>query len=147
MGALDGMVKAAHRTGVEYTEADVNSLAGGVGEVSMSVDAEGDTAVNTIRLSINVKDKNSNPFTGAIDVLINDSADVLDVAATPPAGAVATNAGVILHSPVAKSISHIVPDATGLIELDVTETGAKSFFPYVVLPDGQRVQGPTMTYA
>ena len=154
MGAVDELIRSAHRSGITYTEDDLNNLVGGVGAVDVTFDTEGDTAADTIRATFQFKDKNGNPFIGRIQASVYLSGNAKGtVLPTVPTGAVAVaTAGppdgsleLVVHT--AKLVFDVVSDGLGKFEIDVTDSGTPTFWWAVQLPDSRLFVSPGFTFA
>lgn len=146
MGAQSDLIKVGHRVGIDFDQAAADQLVGGVGDAVITLDNEGDEAADSIRASVQLKDTDGNNFAGAVDFLLTSDAAGL-VLGTAPTGTVTAGTGTIQHSPVAKTFTHVVSDSTGLLEMDVVDSGTPTLWPVAVMPDGRRVVGPAMTWA
>lgn len=114
-------------------------LAPGLAErVVFTVGAE---AVDVIKVTLQLKGpkKKNLGVRAALFAYLSDDAFGDSIAASAPSGgwAIATNG--LLIPVVANKAAHLVSEANGLIDVNVTETSAKSFWVVVVLADGSLV--------
>lgn len=99
----------------------------------------GAEAVNVIPLSLQLTDPWGDPITQPMHIKgwLSDAATGIGVSAAAPDGGVSDGgAGAIIAEPVANLVFDLVTDADGLIELDVQESTAKTFYFVAVQPNG-----------
>lgn len=124
------------------------------------VDAEitvGAEATNVINVAIQLKDAKGNDVAHrrAIMAYLSDDANGDSIVATEPATSVAIGTDGLLipvltgsaGSELAKSIFQLVSESDGDIDIDITETGADTFYLVLIMPNGRLVVSDAITFA
>ena len=110
----------------------------------------GTEAANVINVGVTLVDSEVATVASqqVVRVFVSDSATGVGIAATAPSSATAVGTdGVILVTDVAGKVYTVESAATGLFDLDVTETGTDTFYLVVVLPNGKTVVSGAITFA
>ena len=109
----------------------------------------GAQATNTINVAVQMQDGNGAALTESMSILalLSDDTDALDKTAAAPDGHVdvGTNGGCI----------HLVTDkffllntnSSGLVDLDIVESGAATWYLALIFPNGERVVSGAITFA
>jgi hypothetical protein len=132
--------------------ADHNALASGsvsntVAGVTFTI---GTIAGDVINIGIVLEDADGNALTAVANVIgfLSDDIAGLDVSGTAPDGTfIIGTDGFILASITAKLVFLLQSDAIGAIDLDITETGADTWYFVVVLANGTQVVSSAIVIA
>lgn len=149
MGGQTKLVQAAHRTGVEYSSSELEQLAGGIGDAVITLDTEGDTAANTIRATVQLKDKNDSDLVAptVVRAYLADNGKGSSLADTAPTGGVGIGTkGEIFLEDVTNKLLTVVSDVFGVFDLDIVDTGTPTFWLVVILSDGRLVVSAAITF-
>lgn len=121
---------------------------GAVAAHSVTFTAGTETA-NTINLAMQLKDANGASIGEkcAVDFYLSDSSVGLGVTATAPTGnfAIGTNGTFVVWT--AGKSGKLVSNASGQVDITITETGTPTFYPVVIFPDGTIQVGSAITFA
>lgn len=115
-------------------------------KASLSVGAE---AGNAIVVSIQLQDMNGNDLAnrGSVLAYLSDDANGDSVAATAPDGGVAIGTDGLAIPLVAGKCFLLTSEADGDIDLELTESGADTWYLVVVLPHGELAVSGAITFA
>lgn len=132
-------------TDLTITAEEINTLAGAPANVVFTVGAQVSTTIN---VGMQVNDANGDAVTApmALHAYFSDSDDGSDLAGTPP-DSVADGTDGFAIPLVAASIFTLVTDATGAIDIDVTEDGTDTWYLVVVLPNGSLVVSDAIAFS
>jgi hypothetical protein len=72
-----------------------------------------------------------------VDVYLAESATGLSLVTTVPDGGIAAAAGKSLGESITDAAIRLLSDVNGIIAFTITESTAKSFYPFLVLPTGE----------
>jgi hypothetical protein len=118
-----------------------------VGGATIAVGAE---AVNVIRASIQLKTEDGESIYERVHALahLSDASTGSGISTTAPNGGVAAGTnGKVLAELVADKLFLCESDASGRIDLDITESGTPTFYLVVLIPGGRRVVSSAITFA
>lgn len=118
-----------------------------LGLIDWTVGAE---AANVIKVTAKLKTVRNKAITErrAVRVWLTQSATTLAIAGTAPSGTVVIAAkGSVLATVTAKLFFHIITDAAGEFDLNITEVGAATWYVVVQLDDGTLLVSPAVTFA
>lgn len=110
--------------------------------------AAGAEAANVRRVTVQLKDENGANVAAktAVEIWLAISQANVNVAAVPDGGFAVGTKGTIVKELVADQLALCVTDATGALEVDITESTAKSFFVAVKLPNGTIVVSTAIAF-
>jgi hypothetical protein len=111
--------------------------------------AVGAQATDTINVAIQLQDPDGNALTESMSLLgfLCDDADGVDQTATAPDGHVATgSAGACIHL-VTDKFFLFNTNASGMVDIDIVESGADTWYLVLVFPNGERVVSDAITFA
>lgn len=138
-----------YQGGVKLTPiaAELNALDGAPLVATFVVGAE--TGGNTVNVAITLKDAGGTAVTvrGSVFAYLSNDANGDAIASATPSGGVAigTN-GLAIPVVVAKAFQ-LVSEANGLIDVNVVEAGAATWYLVVVLANGKLVASGAITFA
>lgn len=116
-------------------------------DAAITISAE---ATNAITASIQLKDNGGANLEeiGHVDAYLSDAATGIAISATAPATSVAAGTnGKIIKEQTTKLAWWLQSSAAGVIDLVITETGAKTWYLVVVLPNGRQIVSGAITFA
>ena len=101
----------------------------------------GTEAANVINVVIQLQDAMGNDMAqrNALTCYLSDDANGDSVTGTGPSSESAIGTDGVLELIVAKKIYYIVSESDGDIDIDFTETGDKTWYLVLVMPDGRLV--------
>lgn len=139
MAVLDGKVPRA--------KSPYKSVTTGV--VGFTISAEGAFAANEIRVGVQAKDDNGNNIAAGVflDAYLATDAAGLNPVATAPNGGVGAGAVGKIIPLVADKAFKLITDATGKVDVDVTDSGTPTFYLVICLPDGSIQVTAALTFA
>lgn len=121
-------------------------LANRVASATYTIGLEGS---NIINVSVQLKDEKLRAVAvraGVFAYLSDDAAGDSIVATAPSSGwAIGTN-GVLIPV-VANKAAQLVTEATGIVDVNITEAGVKTVYLVLVMPDGGLVVSGAITWA
>lgn len=120
---------------------------GGVKGTSITIGAE---ASDVINVAIQLQGEGSSDLDGVgyVWAFLSDNANGLDVSSTAPSGGVAAGTdGDIVVEAADNLVFLLQSEADGDIDIDITETGADTWYLVVVLPDGSHIVSSAITFA
>jgi hypothetical protein len=123
-------------SGCTATTSELNKLHGAPLDASFTIGAE---AANTIKVTVQLKDADAvNLATiGSLMAYFSDASNGSGFIATAPSGAVAIAAnGALYDIGSNKKVFQLISTTTGLIDINITEAGVKTFYLVLVLPNG-----------
>lgn len=111
--------------------------------------AVGTEATDVINVDIDLTDADGNNVTAitAVHAYLSDAATGSGVSGTAPSGGVAEGTNGKLAETVANKVFILLSDATGNVDIDLTDTGTPTFYLVVVLPTGKVVVSDAITFA
>lgn len=115
-----------------------------IDDVEFSVGAE---ATNVINVGIQLKQGSNLAQRGSVFAYLSDDANGDSVAGTAPGGGVAIGTDGVAIPVVAGKAFQLVSEVDGDIDLDITETGADTWYLVVVLPSGELKVSGAITFA
>ena len=118
-------------------------------EINTATFAIGTQAVQSRTVSVTLKTAAGAAIShaGVVDVYLSDASTGLDIAATAPSGGVAIgSAGKVLAAITAGKLIKVVTNATGGVDLILTENTAKSFYICIVLPNGRIIVSSAIAF-
>jgi hypothetical protein len=110
----------------------------------------GTEAANAINVAVQLADTDGTAQASlqGVSVFLSDAATGIGIAATAPDGGVAIGTdGAILDATVAGKALWVQTEATGAFDIDITESGADTWYLVVQLPDGNQVVSGAITFA
>jgi len=111
--------------------------------------AVGAESNDIIKVTVQLKDAaNANlDVRASVFAYLSDDANGDSIVATAPSGgwAIATNG--LLIPVVADKAAQLVSESNGLVDINITETGTKTFYLILVLPDGTLKASGAITFA
>jgi hypothetical protein len=124
----------------------LHAQTGGVFAAAFTIGAEAD---HVRRVSIQLKDDAGADLAirGSVFAYLSDDANGDSIAAAAPSGGAVIGADGIAIPAVAGKAFHLVSEADGDIDLDITEAAAKSFHLVIVLPTGALAVSAAITFA
>ena len=114
-----------------------------IGDFVITVGAE---AANVVECSIQVRDIRGRPLTHRVSFDFWLSETEWGAVSANTDGLSATT-GTIIEELTADSSGKLITDATGLVVLDVTETGATDYYLHCQTGDGITVKSPILSFA
>lgn len=117
-----------------------------LGAPAIAVGAE---AVNAITVTVQLKDSaNANVAARyAVKAYLSTDAEGDNVAAVAPTGGVAAGANGVVIEEIADKSFVLVTNATGEVDVVITDAGAPTFYLILVMPDGSLVASGAITFA
>lgn len=111
--------------------------------------AVGTEAANVINVTVQLVDGAGDDLDNVATVLayLSDDSGGAGVAATAPDGGVAIGTDGNLGAIVAGKVFLLTSESDGDIDIDITESGADTFYLVVVLPSGKTVVSGAITFA
>lgn len=109
----------------------------------------GTEATNVIRVSIQLqRPENYNDLAepGSVEMYLSDNADGSSIAASAPTGGWAIGVDGLLLPIIANKYARFVSESDGDIDIDITESSAKTFYLVIILPSGDLIITP-VTFA
>jgi len=128
---------------------DVES-GGNIGRVCGCTFTIGAEATNVINVGLQLTDANGDDLDEVVCVqaFLSDASTGIGISGTAPATSVAIGTdGAIIAEHVTKLAWMLQSESDGDIDLDITETGADTWYLVVVLPDGTQVVSDAITFA
>ena len=112
-------------------------------------DTEGTTATNVIRVTVTFKDDRGRAPSQRVQCLafLSTDAEGDGIAATAPSSGVAVGSKGSLVEPISDKLFLLVTNASGVIELDITEAGVATFYLILCFPDGTIKASAAITFA
>lgn len=110
----------------------------------------GAEAANVINVAVALKDANGTAVAAqqVVQAFLSDSATGVDITATAPDGGTAEgSSGFILVEDVAQTLMTVETNASGVVDVDITESGADTWYLVVALPNGKTVVSGAITFA
>lgn len=110
----------------------------------------GTEAGNVINVGVQLTDAYGNSLSNevAVDIILSDDSPPTSITATAPSGgwAIGTD-GSIIYEPVTSKVVRVLSEADGHLDLDITETGAATWYLTVHLANGSLVTSDPITFA
>jgi hypothetical protein len=133
---------------ITASAAEINKLDGAPLDASFVIGSE---ATNTINVAIQLKDADGADLAvrGSVAMYLSDDANGDSVIATVTSGAVAigTDGLLIDTGNVAKKIFRLTSESDGDIDINITESGTKTLYMVLVLPNGRLKVSGAITFA
>ena len=123
----------------DHNALHAESVSDTVAGASFVIGAQGGDIIN---IGIVLEDADGNAITSVavVTAFLSDDSGGLDVSGTAPGTSVAIGTdGFVIAALTAKLVFILQSDAVGAIDLDLTETGADTWFMVVVLANGTQV--------
>lgn len=146
----DAIAELATLDGLTASVTELNATANLAVGATISLDAEGTTAANTIRASVQLEDADGNNISGirVVDFYISDDSGGDGLCTTAPNNNIAAGAeGTLLEEFTTDKSGRFYSNATGAFDLDISDTGTPTFYLVVVLPNGAIVVSAAITFA
>ena len=118
-----------------------------VGHVSFAV---GPLTSHVINVAVQLQDANWQNLTqrGAVRAYLSDNADGSTLTATAPGTSVGIGTNGLELELVTKKVFELVSNASGQVDLNLSDnTGAKTWYLVVILPDGSLNISPAMIFS
>ena len=154
LNALDGITATVTELnkldGVTATFTELNEVTKIAAGATITLDAEGTTAANTIRASVQLEDADGNDVAEAYvcRFYISDDSGGDGLCATAPDNNIAAGAvGTLLEETTTDKSGLLLTDATGAFDLDISDTGTPTFYLVIVLPNGTLSVSAAITFA
>lgn len=114
--------------------------------VSFTIGAE--TGGNTKNVSMQFRDADQQPTTarGGVFAYLSTNVNGDNVAPTAPSGGVAVGAAGVAIPLVAGKAWEFISNAAGVIDVNIIEAAAATWYLVVVLPDGRQVPSAAITF-
>ena len=105
-------------------------------------------AANVINVALQVLDGDGQPWAQQLSFLawLSDTAGAALTGTTPSVGTSIGTDGVIIVEHTAETLLELLTDAAGVLDLDIEEAGADTWFLNVRLPGGQIQSSATITF-
>jgi len=115
-------------------------------DATITVGAE---AANVINVAMQLLDQSGNEMVTrrGLAAYLSDDATGDSIAGTAPSGGVAIGTDGLAIPLVANKAFHLTSEADGDIDLNITETGADTWYLHLVLPDGRLASSGAITFA
>jgi len=123
---------------------------GNMGRVCGATVTIGAEATNVINVGIQLTDAKGEDLDEVVCVhaFLSDASTGIGISGTAPATSVAVGTdGAIIEENVTKLAWLLQSESDGDIDLDITETGADTWYLVIVLPDGTQVVSDAITFA
>lgn len=123
---------------------------GNIGRICGVTFTIGAEAANVINVGLQLTDAAGNDLDeiGTVFAFLSDASTGIGISGTAPATSVAIGTdGAIIKEHTTKLAWTLQSEADGDIDLDITETGADTWYMVVVLPDGTSVVSGAITFA
>lgn len=124
----------------------VASVSNNLANVDIQISAE-DTDVINIALQLQDEAGAALAESISLQVYLSDDADGLAVTTAAPSGGVALGTDGACIPLVAGKVFLLNSDATGLVDIDITEAGAATWYLVLVFPNGERIVSDAITFA
>lgn len=111
--------------------------------------AVGAESTNVINVTVQLKDAAGDDLAvrGSVLAYLSDDANGDSIAGTAPDGGVAIGTDGLLIAQVANKAFQLVSEADGDIDIDITESGADTWYLILVMPDGRLVASEAITFS
>lgn len=118
-------------------------------DATLSVGAEANDVINVAIQLKNDKTRADLSARAAVRMYLSDDANGDSVVATAPSGAVATGTDGVLHDigGGSKKVFLLISEADGDIDVNLTESGAKTLYMILVMPNGRLIASGPITFA
>jgi hypothetical protein len=122
------------------------NVSAGLGTPAFTIGAE---AANAINVAVQLKDAAGVNLAvrGSVTAYLSDSATGADIAATAPDGGVAVGTEGLAIPLVADKAFQLVSNAAGVVDLDIGESGADTFYLVIVGENGGLTVSDAITFA
>lgn len=123
---------------------------GNIGRICGATCTVGAEAANVINVAIQLTDAQGNDLdeVGTVFAFLSDASTGIGISGTAPVTSVAIGTdGAIIKEHTTKLAWTLQSEADGDIDLDITETGADTWYLVIVLPDGTSVVSDAITFA
>jgi hypothetical protein len=134
-------------TAVTATGAEINKLDGAPFDATFTIGSE---AGDVINVAVQLKDANGANLStlSNLTAYLSDNSSGNNFIATAPSGTVVigTN-GALFDVGSAKKVFHLISNATGQVDINITESGAKTLYLVLVLPNGLLKVSSAITFA
>jgi hypothetical protein len=133
-------------TTVTASAAELNKLDGAPMAATITV---GQESSNVINVAIQLRDANGAAVTarGSVFAYLSDDANGGSLVGTAPSGGWAIGTNGLLIPVVTNKAAVLVSNASGAIDINITEAGAKTCYLALVLPNGALVVSSAITFA
>ena len=132
--------------GITATVSELNALDAAPLDVDFVIGSEAGNVIN-VALQLNDADGTALATRAAVLAYLSDDANGDSLAATAPDGGVAIGTDGVAIPIVAGKAFLLISEADGDIDLDITETGAATWYLVIVLPNGKLVSSGAITFA
>lgn len=132
--------------GVTASTAELNALDNAPLDVDFVIGAQAGDVIN-VGLQLNNADGTALATRAALYAYLSDDANGDSIAATAPDGGVAIGTDGLAIPLVAAKAFLLVSEADGDIDLDITESGATTWYLVLLLPNGKLVASAAITFA
>jgi hypothetical protein len=115
------------------------------GSASFTIGSEG-AAIN---VAVALEDGAGNALASlqGVNIFLSDAATGIGITATAPDGGIAIGTdGAIIDAAVAGKALWVQTEADGTFDIDITETGAATFYLVVQLPNGKQVVSDAIVF-
>jgi hypothetical protein len=131
---------------LQFKNPDNNEI--GPFEVAYADIVVGTEATNVVNVAIQLKDGADNDIAqrASVYAYLSDDANGDSIVATAPDGGVAIGTDGIADALTANKSFYLHSESDGDIDIDVTETGADTFYLIVVLPNGTHIVSDVLTF-
>ncbi|MBN50037.1 MAG: hypothetical protein CMN85_10885 [Spongiibacteraceae bacterium] len=133
--------------GGDAQQVDKGGKFGRIGGATITVGTE---AANVINVAIQLEQPNGDALDefGYVTAYLSDDSGGDGVAGTAPSGTVVIGTdGAIIGEITAKKVLLLQSEADGDIDINITETGADTWYLVVILPSGVKVVSDAITFA
>ncbi len=133
-------------TAVTATAAELNALDSAPLGAAITVGTE---TANVINVAVQLQDANGVNLAvrGSVMAYLSDDANGDSLVATAPSGGVVIGTNGLAIPLVAGKAFQLVSEANGALDLNITETGAKTCYLVLVLPNGKLAASGAITFA
>lgn len=133
-------------TQVTALAAEINALDAAPLDVEFTIGSE---ATNVINVALQLNDAGGTALAtrAAVFAYLSDDANGDSIASSAPSGGVAIGTDGLAIPVVTNKAWVLVSEADGDIDIDITETGAATWYLIVVLPNGKLVASDAITFA
>jgi hypothetical protein len=132
--------------GITSSVDELNALDGAPLDIDFTVGTE---STNVINLGLQLNDAGGTALAtrASVVVYLSDDANGDSIAATAPDGGWAIGTDGVEIPLVTNKASIFVSEADGDIDIDITESGAATFYAVAILPTGKLVASGAITFA
>jgi hypothetical protein len=131
-------------------KAAINELILGVSLISSAAFTIGTETANVIRVTVQLKDLAGEDITervGNVLGYLSATQDYPSFVSDPSGGwAIVSNSGTLSQF-ISNRVAHFTSNVSGVFAVDITESGTKTFYLVLVLPNGKLISSNAITFA